>query len=227
MRWRMRCASSILPSASNCLTCSSSSCRISSTARSIVGCDVTYCVAGKIVMWSYFESTSPVSGSKCVIASTSSPKNEMRYAVSEYAGCTSTTSPLTRNRPRPSSVSLRTYWMSISLRSIRSRSCSSPDLDADDPLLVLVRRAEAVDARHRRDDDHVAPRQEVRASPSGAAGRCRRSATSPSRCRGRPAGRTPRAGSSRSTRRSTRPRSSGRTRGTRCRAARRASCCAR
>ena len=64
-------------------------------------------------------------------------------------------------------------------------------------------------------------------SPRAAAARCRRSATSPSRCRGRPAGRTPRAGSSRSTRRSTRPRSPGRTRGTRCRAARRASCCAR
>ena len=77
---------------------------------------------------SWRASTSPVSGSKCVICSTSSPKNEMRCAVSEYAGCTSTTSPLTRNRPRPSSVSLRTYWMSISLRSIRSRSCSSPTL---------------------------------------------------------------------------------------------------
>ena len=63
--------------------------------------------------------------------------------------------------------------------------------------------------------------------PRGAGGRCRRCATSPSRCRGRPAGRTPRAGSSRSTRRSTRPRCRGRTRGTRCRAARRASCCGR
>jgi hypothetical protein len=50
----------------------------------------------------------------------------MRYAVSEYAGWISTTSPFTRKRPRPSSVSLRTYWMSISLRSITSRSVSSP-----------------------------------------------------------------------------------------------------
>ena len=130
VRCRMRCASSILPSASNCLICSFSSCLISSTARSMVGFDVTYCVAGKTVIWSYFESTSPVSGSKCVIASTSSPKNVMRYAVSEYAGCTSTTSPLTRNRPRPSNVSLRTYWMSISLRSIRSRSMDSPTATA-------------------------------------------------------------------------------------------------
>ena len=45
--------------------------------------------------------------------------------------------------------------------------------------------------------------------------------------RGPPAARTPRAGSSRSRRRSTRRRSPGRTRGTRCRAAQRASCCAR
>ncbi len=78
VRWRMRCASSILPSDSNCLTCSSSSWRISTAARSIVGFDVTYCVAGKIVIVSYFDSTSPVSGSKCVIASTTSPKNEIR-----------------------------------------------------------------------------------------------------------------------------------------------------
>ena len=107
-------------------------------------------------------STSPVSGSKCVIASTSSPKNETRYAVSECAGWISSTSPLTRKRPRPSSVSLRAYWMSISLRSTRSRSGSSPTVEEDDALLVLLRRAEAVDARDRRDDDRVAPREQVR-----------------------------------------------------------------
>ena len=50
---------------------------ISTTARSIVGFEVTYCVAGKTVIVSSRESTSPVSGSKCVIASTSSPKNEI------------------------------------------------------------------------------------------------------------------------------------------------------
>ena len=43
------------------------------------------------------------------LAATSSPKKEIRYAVSEFAGCTSTTSPLTRKRPRPSTESLRTY----------------------------------------------------------------------------------------------------------------------
>ena len=57
--------------------------------------------------------------------------------------------------------------------------------------------------------------------------RCRRSARSSSRCRGQPGGRMPRAGSSRSTRRSIRRRSPGRTRGTRCRAGPRASCCGR
>ena len=78
MRCRIRCASSIRPSASNFFTCSASSCLISTTARSTVGFEVTYCVAGKTVIVSRRESTSPVSGSKCVIVSTSSPKNEMR-----------------------------------------------------------------------------------------------------------------------------------------------------
>ena len=87
---------------------------------------VTYCVAGKTVIESSRDRISPVSGSKCVIASTSSPKNETRCAVSEYAGWISSTSPLTRKRPRPSTVSLRTYWMSISFRSTSSRSFSSP-----------------------------------------------------------------------------------------------------
>ena len=67
MRCRIRCASSIIPFDSKSFTCSSSSCRISTAARSIVGFDVTYCVAGNTVMWSSFESTSPVSGSKCEI----------------------------------------------------------------------------------------------------------------------------------------------------------------
>ena len=101
------------------------------------------------------------------------------------------------------------------------------DGEEDDALLVLLRRAEAVDAGDGGDDHRVAALRAGSTWRRGAAGRCRRSGTSPSRCRGRPAGRTPPAGSSRSRRRSTRPRSPGRTRGTRCRAARRASCCAR
>ena len=78
MRCRSRCASSILPSDSSSFVRSLSSCRISSTARSIVGREVTYSVAGQIATLSSFASTSPVSGSKCVICSTSSPKNETR-----------------------------------------------------------------------------------------------------------------------------------------------------
>ena len=52
-------------------------------------------------------STSPVSGSNSVMLSTSSPHIEMRYAVSESAGWTSSVSPRTRKRPRSSTVSLR------------------------------------------------------------------------------------------------------------------------
>ena len=126
VRWRIRWASSIRPSASKRATCSSSSARSSSTARSIVGFEVTYSVAGQMTRLSSFAYTSPVSGSKWVICSTSSPKNETRYAVSMFAGCTSTTSPFTRKRPRPSTVSLRTYWLSTSFCRTASRSCSSP-----------------------------------------------------------------------------------------------------
>ena len=163
MRCRIRCASSIRPSDSNFFTCSLELVRGSRRRRARPSAStVTYCVAGKTVIVSSRESTSPVSGSKCVIASTSSPKNEMRYAVSEYAGWISSTSPFTRKRPRPSSVSLRTYWMSISLRSTRSRSVLLADVQEDDLLLVLLGRAEAVDARDGRDDDHVAAREQVR-----------------------------------------------------------------
>ena len=100
--------------------------RISLTARSIVGCDVTYSVAGQMARLSSFANTSPVSGSKCVICSTRSPKNDTRYAVSTFAGCTSRMSPFTRKRPRPSTTSFRTYCESISFRSTASRSCSCP-----------------------------------------------------------------------------------------------------
>ncbi len=51
---------------------------MSPMARSMLGFDVTYSVAGQMTRLSSFAKISPVSGSKCVIASTSSPKNEMR-----------------------------------------------------------------------------------------------------------------------------------------------------
>ena len=41
-----------------------------------------------------------------------------------------------------------------------SRSISEPRVDIEAHLLVEVGRAQAVDARHRRDDDHVAPLHE-------------------------------------------------------------------
>jgi hypothetical protein len=49
-----------------------------SSAASIVGLEVTYCVAGKSVSVSSLAYTSPVSGSKCEICSTSSPNSEIR-----------------------------------------------------------------------------------------------------------------------------------------------------
>ena len=78
MRWRMRCASSIWPLSSKKRTRSSSSWWIVSTARSTVGLETTYCVAGKTVRSSTRAKTSPVSGSKWVICSISSPKRLIR-----------------------------------------------------------------------------------------------------------------------------------------------------
>ena len=65
-------------------------------------------------------------------------------------------SPRTRNVPRVKARSLRVYWISTNWRSSWSRSISVADLEPDHPVDVLLRRAEAVDAGHRRDHDHVA-----------------------------------------------------------------------
>ena len=75
------------------------------------------------------------------------------------AGCTSTTSPRTRKRPRPSNESLREYWMSTSFRSMTSRSSSSRRRGRRS-CPRTHRRADAVDARDRRDDDDVPPREQ-------------------------------------------------------------------
>ena len=113
-------------------------------------------------MWSSFDRTSPVSGSKCVICSTSSPKNEMRYAVSECDGWISTMSPFTRKRPRPSSVSLRGVLDVDQFPQHEIAVGRLADREEHEPVLVLLGRAEAVDARHRGDDDRVSARQKVR-----------------------------------------------------------------
>ena len=102
-----------------------------------------------------------------------------------------------------------------------------PYLEDQHAFLPLLRRAEAVDAGHGRDDDDVAPRHQRRRRGEPQSGdvvvlrRVLLDVEVGLR------GRTPRAGSSRSTRRSTRRRFRGRTRGTRCIAARPASCCGR
>ncbi len=66
-------------------------------------------------------------------------------------------SPRTRKVPRVKARSLRVYCMSTKRRSSWSRSISSPTLQPDHPVDVLLRRAEAVDAGHRGDHDDVAP----------------------------------------------------------------------
>jgi hypothetical protein len=70
-------------------------------------------------------------------------------------------SPFMRKLPRSTTSSLRLYCISTSRRS--SARCSNlTDFELQHPLAVLNRRAETVDARHRRDDDGVAVRQQRR-----------------------------------------------------------------
>ena len=58
--------------------------------------------------------------------------------------------------PRVAARSLRVYCACTSVRSRVSRSRSSPDPQVDHPVEVLLRRAQAVDARDGRTHDHVA-----------------------------------------------------------------------
>src|SRR3954466_6552901 len=121
--------------------------------------------------------TLPRRGSTSLIASISSPKNSTRIAVaSSYAGKISTTSPRTRKVPRWKSTSLREYWMSTSLRSSSSRRRSAPRsrlvtgpgwraaaraaLELEERAVGALGGADAVDAAHRGDDDHVRPGEE-------------------------------------------------------------------
>ena len=55
-------------------------------------------------------------------------------------------SPRTRNLPRTRFMSLRSYCMSTSRRRMARWSCSSPRLQVQDPLGVLLGRSQAVDA---------------------------------------------------------------------------------
>ena len=69
-------------------------------------------------------------------------------------------SPRTRNVPRVNSWSLRSYWISTSLRRISSRSMRLAPLERHQQAVVRLRRSEAVDARHAGDDDDVAALEE-------------------------------------------------------------------
>ena len=92
--------------------------------------------------------------------SISSPNSSMRRANSSYAGHTSTVSPRTRKVPRVKAMSLRWYWMSTR-RKRKSVAVHRLALDeVDHHALVVAGRAEAVDARHARDDDDVLPADE-------------------------------------------------------------------
>ena len=64
--------------------------------------------------------------SATVILSTSLPKNSIRTTSSAYASDISTVSPFTRNLPRDSSASLRTYCASTNCLSRLSIAISSP-----------------------------------------------------------------------------------------------------
>ena len=92
--------------------------------------------------------------------STSSPKSWMRTARSSYAGNTSIVSPRTRNLLRVKPKSLRSYCSSTRRRRISRWSRSSPGLSMRSCLPYCSGRAEAVDRRHRRHDDHVAAGQQ-------------------------------------------------------------------
>ena len=71
-------------------------------------------------------------------------------------------SPRTRNLPRTRFMSLRSYCMSTSLRQDVALVVARAHLQAQDLALVLLGRAQAVDARHRGHHDDVAPGQQGR-----------------------------------------------------------------
>ena len=69
-------------------------------------------------------------------------------------------SPRTRNLPRPSVMSLRSYCMSTSRREDVALVVLDADAQVEQLAAVLLGVAEAVDARHRRHDDDVTAREQ-------------------------------------------------------------------
>ena len=72
----------------------------------------------------------------------------------------STVSPRTRNVPRVKARSLRVYCICDELAQQLVAVDLVADPEPDHPVDVLLRRAQAVDAGHRGDDDDVAPGQQ-------------------------------------------------------------------
>ena len=212
VRCLIRCASSIIPFSWKSFACSSSSWRISTSARSIVGFDVTYCVAGK--HRDVIELREHLAGERVEMRDLLDLVAEERDAV---------------RRLRVRRLDLHYIALDAEAAATEQRVVARV-LDVDQlaqhevPVGLLAdrrgtraasRTPRATRARRCTRPTRRRPCRGARAgsmSLRGGGGRCRRSASCPSRCRDRPAGRTPPAGSSRSRRRSTRPRSPGRTR---------------
>ena len=185
------------------------------------------CLAGKISSSSLLSTYSPVSRLTTLIASISSPKNSMR--------CTSSSSTPTNSERIAAHAERAAHEIDIVAAVLHvdelAQQNVAVDLLADAHarrhLHVVRRRAQAEDARDRGDDQRIGARQQrlrrrVAQTLDLVVDRAVLFDVGVGRRR-----RTLRADSSRSTKRNTRPRSSGRTRGTRRRAGRRASCCGR
>ena len=216
------------PADSNSLTCSSSSWRICSTARSIVGFEVTYCVAGKIARWSSLRVD--LAGQRVEV-------RDLLDLVAEERD------PVRRLHVRR--LHLDHVALDAELAAAEQRVVADV-LDVDQlpqhevavVLLAPVRAARPASrtpraSRGRRCAETEATMITSRRESSAAVAAWRSRSMSSFRERvlldvevGLRA-RTPRAGSSRSRRRSTRPRCREELARTRCRAARRASCCGR
>ncbi len=153
-----RCASSSLPWFLNSSSRSSSSCLIASTAA----CDPLlrhHEVLGRVDVQLLFELVDRFAAGRIddrQLLDLVAPELDPVARTPRSDGHTSTQSPRTRNLPRANSMSFRSYWMSTSFASTSSRSTVMPAAQADHHRLVILRRAQAVDARHAGHDDHVA-----------------------------------------------------------------------
>ena len=118
---------------------------------------VTKWVAGKTLSSLRSASSSPVSGSSSVIRSTSSPKNSTRTMISDAGRA-----DLQRVAadPEPGAGQGGVVALVLEVDQVPEHAVApvlAADLEPQDRRAVVDRRAETVDARHRRDDDHVAP----------------------------------------------------------------------